>query len=214
MRFMPVPQTQLDDLWNFDDPDASAARFAAAAGRTTGQERAELETQRARAWGLLGRYDEADAVLDAITDGSDVVQTRIALERGRLRNSSGDPDAAVPLFQKAAALAASADLTFLQVDALHMLAIAHTPHATDWADRALVVLEDTDDPRTLRWRVALYNNAGWTHLGAGRPEESLAAFENAKDAAVRWGTPQQVRWADEAVVTARQATERPRRPAG
>ena len=62
----------------------------------------------------------------ARTGRSDV---RVALERGRLRNSAGDPAAAVPLFRAAAEGAASAGLVFLQVDALHMLAIADPAHA-------------------------------------------------------------------------------------
>jgi tetratricopeptide (TPR) repeat protein len=202
---MPVSQTRLDELWDFDDPTASASRFAAAAAQATDPERAELDTQRARAWGLQGRFAEADAVLDALTDESEVVRARIALERGRLRNSSGDPDGAVPLFREAAALAASADLVFLQVDALHMLAIADSAHRTEWTERALSALDATDDPRTLRWRVALHNNAGWAHLDAGRLAEALTDFDKAKDAALRWGTAQQVRWADEALDEARRA---------
>ncbi|KHK97464.1 hypothetical protein LK09_11960 [Microbacterium mangrovi] len=202
---MPLSQTRLDELWNFDDPAASAERFAVAAADATEPERSELETQRARALGLQKRSDDADAVLDAISDRSAVVRTRVALERGRLRNSADEPHAAVPLFREAAALAASAGLVFLEVDALHMLAIADPAHAASWTDQALSVLDGTDEPRTLRWRVALFNNRGWAELDDGRPREALVAFEKAKDAAVRWGTPQQVQWADEALDEARRA---------
>lgn len=92
---------------------------------------------------------------------------------------------------------------FLRVDALHMLAIAEPDQAQEWTAAALEVLEGVDDARTLRWRVSLHNNAGWAHLDAGRFAEALTSFERSRDAATRWGTPQQVVWADEAIAEAR-----------
>ena len=204
---MTLPQSALDALWDFDDPCASEGRFARAAAAASGAERAELETQRARALGLQERYDEADAVLDAITDDAPVVRVRVELERGRVRNSSGDPDAAARLFRAAAEAAAAAGLTFLRIDALHMLAIADAAKADAWTAQALSELENVDDPRTLRWRVSLHSNAGWARFDAGRLAEALAAFEEARRAAERWGTPQQVRWADEAVAECRAAID-------
>ena len=65
----------------------------------------------------------------------------------------------MPLFLAAADLAEGVD-AFLQVDALHMLAIADADHAAEWTARALAVLDGVTDPRTLRWRVSLHNNAG------------------------------------------------------
>ena len=130
---------------------------------------------------------------------------RKALERGRLHNSAGDADAAIACFRASAGAAASADQLFLHVDALHMLAIADAAHADDWTREALALLQKTDDPRTLRWAVALHNNAGWRHLDAGRPVEAVGAFESAREAAVLWGTPQQLVWADEALGEARAA---------
>ncbi len=133
-------------------------------------------------------YDGAvpveQALLDSLWDFSDA-----AGSEARLRD--------------AAAAAASAGLTFLHVDALHMLAIADPEHADEWTDAALAALEDVDEPRTLRWRVSLYNNLGWWHADSGRPDEALAAFEASRDAAERWGTPQQVAWADEAIAEVR-----------
>jgi hypothetical protein len=83
-----------------------------------------------------------------------------------------------------------------------MLAIADPGHADEWTAEALSALDATDDARTLRWRVSLHNNAGWAHFDAGRFAEAVAAFERAKDAAARWGTPQQRQWADEALAEA------------
>jgi len=205
---MALRQQELDALWDFSHPAGSEARLRAAAdAETDAATRAELETQVARALGLQERFAEGDAVLDAIPADlaarSSSVRARVLLERGRLRDSAGDADAAAALFREAAdAASASRDLVFLHVDALHMLAIADTSHTAEWTAQALDALEDGDDPRTLRWRVSLHNNAGWDHFDAGRLDEALAEFERAKDAAVRWGTPQQVQWADEAIAEA------------
>ncbi|MEZ3160580.1 hypothetical protein AB1K54_08510 [Microbacterium sp. BWT-B31] len=206
---MTVTQAQLDALWDFGDAAGSEGRLREAAqAATDAATRAELETQIARALGLQGRFDEADALLDAIpaevATAEAAVRVRIALERGRLRNSGGDPDGALALFREATEAAAS-DLVFLRVDGLHMLAIADPDRAEAWTAEALEALEDVDDARTLRWRVSLHNNAGWARFDAGRVAEAIVEFERAKDAATCWGTPQQVAWADEALAEARAA---------
>jgi tetratricopeptide (TPR) repeat protein len=208
---MTLAQTRLDDLWDFSDAAASEARLRAAAEQETdAATRAELETQVARALGLQGRFDEADAVLDAVAIEDSAVAARAALERGRVRNSSGDAESAVPYFLAAVDAASGSGLTFLQVDALHMLAIAEPDQAEEWTAAAEGALDGVEDPRTLRWNVSLHNNAGWRHFDAGRLDEALTAFEAARDASTRWGTPQQVQWADEALAEVREAasTER------
>lgn len=202
---MTISQAALDELWDFSDPAGTENRMTAKAASASGSDRAELRTQAARALGLQERYAEADAVLDAIDDGDPAVRVRVALERGRVRNSSGSPDAAVPLFREAADAAASAGLVFLQVDALHMLAIADPARAEEHTAAAFAALATTEDARTLRWKVALHNNAGWSHLDAGRVPQAIAEFEASRDAAARWGTPQQVQWAEEAIAEARSA---------
>lgn len=203
---MTLAQTRLDELWDFSDPAGSEARLREAAARETdAATRAELETQVARALGLQERFAEADAVLDAAAIEDAAVAARAALERGRVRNSAGDAEGAVAYFLAAADAASGSGLTFLQVDALHMLAIADADQAEEWTAAALAALDRVDDPRTLRWRVSLHNNAGWRLFDAGRLDEAVASFETARDAAARWGTPQQVQWADEALAEAREA---------
>lgn len=203
---MAISQARLDELWDFSDPAGSETRLRAAAEEEVdASARAELETQVARALGLQERFAEADALLDALAIDDDAVAARAALERGRLRNSSGDAESAVSYFLAAAGAASTARQTFLHVDALHMLAIADAANAEDWTDQALALLDGVDDARTLRWRVSLHNNAGWTHFDAGRFTDAVASFERSRDAATRWGTPQQVQWADEALAEARSA---------
>lgn len=211
---MAIAQVRLDELWDFSDPVASEVRLRAAAAAATGADRPELLTQAARALGLQGLFPAADALLDDVLEGPfgrvPVVQTRCALERGRLRNSAGDAPAAIPLLRAAARTAAARTAAathdaFLQVDALHMLAIADRPHADEWTDAALAALDDVTDARTLRWRVSLLNNRGWTRFDGGLFAEALASFAASREAAIHWGTPEQIGWADEAIATTRAA---------
>jgi hypothetical protein len=201
---MVVAQSSLDELWDFDDPAGSESRLRSAVeGEADPAAQAELQTQVARALGLQRRFDEADAILDDLSVENAAVAVRTALERGRLRNSAGDANAAIPFFRAAAEGASGAGLTFLEVDALHMLAIADPDRSEAWTSAALLVLERTQEPRTLRWRVSLHNNAGWSLWGAGRLPEAVTQFQAAREAATRWGTPEQVEWADEAIAEIR-----------
>src|SRR5262245_19197293 len=111
---MTLAQTRLDELWDFSDAAASERRLRAEAEQETdAATRAELETQVARALGLPERFSEADAVLDAVAIDGAAVAARAALERGRVRNSAGDPESAVPYFLAAVDAASGAGLTFL-----------------------------------------------------------------------------------------------------
>lgn len=195
-----MDQERLDALWDLADPAGSEARLRAAVGAEDDPgARAELETQVARALGLQGRGAEADAVLDTIGHGGTVVVARVALERGRVRNSAGDPTAAVPLFETALGAAREAGDAFLVVDALHMLAIVDADRSAAWTEEALAVLDAVTDPRTLRWRVSLLSNRGVALVGAGDLDAALVAFRAAQVAAEAHGTDQQRTWAQEDV---------------
>jgi tetratricopeptide (TPR) repeat protein len=196
-----LEQKTLDELWNFDDPAGSEARFrtAAADDNYDADEQAEFATQVGRAIGLQGRYEEADALLDAIDADEPTVAVRVLLERGRLLNSSGHAAMAVPLFEQAAELADHLSEEFLAVDALHMLAIADPEHAESWTRSALEYASTVHDPRTRRWMVSLHNNLGWTLHQGGRFTEALVEFQLAEQWAERVGTPQQQEWAREAI---------------
>ena len=194
-------QETLDRLWNFEDPALSEARLRAAADDPAydADERAELQTQVGRAMGLQGRYEEADALLDAIDGDEPTVAVRVLLERGRLLNSSGHAEMAVPLFEQAAELADHLGEEFLAVDALHMLAIADAAHAETWTRSTLEYASTVHDERTRRWLVALHNNLGWTLHDAGRCTEAMVEFQLAGQWAERIGTPRQQQLAREAI---------------
>lgn len=189
---------RLDALWDFSDPDASAERFAAelSSGPVAA---AELLTQRARALGLAGHGEEADALLASIEPIAPVVAIRLALERGRRLNSDGHPDQAVPFFTEALDTAVREGEDFLAVDAAHMLAIADGERSAEWAQRGIRMVAETTDARTRRWAIALHNNLGWYHHDAGRFVEALEQFELAKVAAHAHGSAQQQQWAQEAI---------------
>ncbi len=135
-------------------------------------------------------------------------RVRIALERGRLRNSGGDPAAAVPLLpappadrRRVASPPTSCSCRWMRCTCSRS---PMPPHAAA-VDRARAA-------RARRRRRRSRHSGGasgctTTRVGAAStPRTSrrpIAEFELAKDAAVRWGTPQQVAWADEALDEAR-----------
>lgn len=190
-----IDQETLDALWDFGEPAESEMRFRAAA--ETSADRDELMTQAARALGLQDRFDEAHAILDGVDTDTPVVRTRVALERGRLHRSAGDSETSVPLFELAAATADQAGLTFLRVDALHMLAMADPSDAAAHTTAAIEIADSATDARTRRWTIALHNNLGWHLHDTGQFEPALAEFELALDASREYGTAEQVhiaRW--------------------
>ena len=196
-----LEQKTLDQLWNFDDPKTSEANFRAAMSdqKYDADERAELATQLGRAIGLQGRVEEADALLDTIECDEPTVSVRVLLERGRLLNSTGHPEMAVPLFEQAAELADHLGEDFLAVDALHMLAITDSAHAEAWTRSALEYASSAHDERTKPWMVTLHTKLGWTLHDSGRYTEALVEFQLAEQWAERVGTPYQQQWARDAI---------------
>jgi len=197
-----ITQEQLDALWKFDDPLASEMAFRGAISSSDDPlARAVLGTQLARALGLQARYDEADRVLESIDAPVPAIRARVALERGRLRNSGGHPEDAVGFFENAATVAEAAGEPFLLVDALHMLGIVQPERGGAHVATALAVLDASPAPdlRTQRWRVALHNNRGWALFGDGEPAAALQEFEQALRDAGQYGTEEQQGWAREAI---------------
>ena len=181
----------LDDLWDDDNPAASEARFrqwiadlAPSERPGNDAQRAEAETQLARAQGLQRHFTDARATLGAVEsrlpDLPPRVRIRCALERGRVFNSSGEPDRAQPLFLAAWEQARDAGEDALAVDAAHMLGIvASGEESLAWNLRALELAQSTPEPRAQRWQGSLYNNIGWSYFDEGRYIDALAMFERA-----------------------------------
>lgn len=168
---------ELDSLWDFNDLAASERRFAQAA---TGEHQAEAMTQLARAVGLQKRFDEANRVLDEAADigGGEIVDARVALERGRiLRDSGGDP---LPEFQKAIEISTRNGFDFYAVDAMHMLAICATgEEALSLSEKAIEMAANSKSIRAQQWQASLLNNLGWSHFDTGDFTNALNCFERA-----------------------------------
>jgi tetratricopeptide (TPR) repeat protein len=173
--------------WDFTDPAGSRARFEQAAAAEPDEARRQVWlTQVARTHGLQGAYDEGHAALDALGDPAGLgaePAVRALLERGRLRNSAGDPAGAVPLFRAAYDQAVSAGLIGLAADAAHMLAIAlPADQHQEWAGRGMALADGPGgaaDPLARTMLAALLNNLGWTYADAGRWAEALPLFDRA-----------------------------------
>lgn len=173
----------LRPLWDFDDLDGTEARLREqldAEGDDAG--RAEVLTQLARVHGLRGSFDAGDALLDEATvlaGASRVAAARIDLERGRLRRSSGDAAAALPLFESAFEVARDAGAAFVAADAAHMAALAAPERegVVAWTNRGIDVAESHEGTRY--WIGPLLNNLGWEYFDAGEHELALDAFRRA-----------------------------------
>lgn len=176
----------LDAAWDFDRPAESAARLRTelAALPSGSAARLELSTQLARAQGLQRAFAAAHVTLDAVERAlpgkPERVAVRYLLERGRVLNSSRQPETAVPLFREALARARAAGEDFLAIDAAHMLGITAAPDdRLRWDLEAVALTEKTRDPRAKRWLASLYNNIGWTYHDRGDFAAALAYFEKA-----------------------------------
>ena len=174
---------RLRPLWDFDDLDATERRLRAQLeAETADAGRAVILTQLARVCGLRGDFDAGDVLLDkatAVGGDSRIVATRVDLERGRIRRSSGDPASARPLFESAYALALEERQHFVATDAAHMVALVATDRDdfVDWTRRGIELAELHEDASY--WLGPLLNNLGWEHYEAGELELALAAFERA-----------------------------------
>lgn len=195
---------RVKDIWDFDDPAGSEARFRKAAANASGPEREALLTQAARALGLRGEYDDAHALLDSLTQASPEVAVRVALERGRLLRSAGDPDAARPHFAAAAETARGAGLEELHLDALHMIAIvAPLPDQPVLQLAALEIARAATDPEARAWEAPLLNNLGMTYADLEEWPRAVAVLEEAVAVRRRLGDPDRLRLAEENAAWAR-----------
>jgi tetratricopeptide (TPR) repeat protein len=196
----PLDTAWLDRSWDFDRPAESEARFRAELAKALDGTAARLEllTQLARAQGLQREFAAAHSTLDtverSIPGSPERVAVRYLLERGRVFNSSRQPERAVPLFIEALAKAQKAHEDFLAIDAAHMLGIA-APAADRlaWNLQAVSLIETTSDARAKRWLASLYNNIGWTYHERGDYAAALAYFEKALPAWEARGDPRGIR---------------------
>jgi tetratricopeptide (TPR) repeat protein len=197
---------RFDEMWDYDDPAATEARFRAMlpALEARGDESLalQLRTQIARSLGLQRRFDASHALLDSVEArlpaAPPVVRVRYLLERGRALNSGGRATDARPLFLEAWDAARACGEDGFAVDAAHMVAIVESgEERVRWNETGLALARDSADPRARRWRGSLLNNLGWTYHDAGDFERAHGLFEEALSVRREEGTRQQVdvaRW--------------------
>ncbi len=177
---------RLRELWDFSDLDASEERLRVQLGaEDTDEGRAEVVTQLARVEGLRDRFDEGERLLveaESLAGDSAVARARVDLERGRLRRSGGDPDAARPLFESAFATALDDRRYFIAADAAHMVALVAPGRDgfVEWTSRGIELAEQHE--AAAYWRGPLLNNLGWEQYQAGEYDTALETFERALDA--------------------------------
>jgi len=174
---------RLRSVWDFDDLAATEDRLREQLVReTTGEGRAEVLTQLARVRGLHGDFDAGEQLVEeaeALGGASPIALARIDLERGRLRRSNSNVEAALPLFESAFARSLEAGHYFVAVDAAHMAALA-TPdreRVVAWTERGIDLAESQASARY--WLGPLLNNLGWEYYEAGDYEHALDAFRRA-----------------------------------
>ena len=191
----------LRPYWDFDDLDATERRFR--------DLRAEALTQLARVQGLREDFAGGDRLLDEVAEESARVRIRVDLERGRLRRSAGDKEAALPLFEQAFEAAVEAGEDWLAGDAAHMAALASADRGgfVAWTTRGLELAERSKAASD--WAGPLLNNLGWEHFDAEEYEEALELFEQALAVRERDpGKPAAIEHARDAVAEAKKALGR------
>ncbi len=185
-----------DELWDYGKPAETEMQFRSlmpvALEHGDASYRAALMTQIARTLGLQQKFAEAHTLLDSvemmITDGMVVPKIRYLLERGRVYNSSGEPEKAKPLFEQAMGIALEEKQDYYAIDAIHMMQIVEPPEKQlVWAEKAIELAEKSADKRAQKWLGPLYNNTGWSYFDLEQFERAMEYFQKS----LRWREEQQ-----------------------
>lgn len=176
-----------DSLWEYEHPDRTEMKFREILLHVPENEPAFLEllTQIARAQGLQRKFEHAHQTLNQVERRLGEIPSRARirylLERGRVFNSSGQPERARPLFEQALALAEQISEDFYAVDALHMLAILVPPQQSLALNlQAIQLAERSPDGKARGWLGSLYNNTGWAFHSMHDYSSALEMFEKAE----------------------------------
>ena len=185
---------QIDGLWTINDPVEGQVQLKRATAEYPGSAD-ELQTQIARSLGLQGRFDEAWEELSKISKmHSPIVEIRVQIEKGRLKNSSGNRNDAKPYFLKALELAEKGHFDYYAIDAAHMLGIvSEGQESIRWNELALQLAVNSKVRRAQNWKGSLLNNLGWTYFSIGDFNTALITFESALDFQKIAGDPVRIR---------------------
>jgi tetratricopeptide (TPR) repeat protein len=207
LLIMPTPAAAealpaFDKLWDFSNPAKTEAAFRELLPKAKASGNAgylvELMTQIARTQGLQRKFDEAHKTLDVaqglLTDDLKRARVRYLLERGRVFNSSKEPEKAKPLFLEAWEVGTKAGEERLAVDAAHMMGIVESPEKSlEWNLKAIEYCEKSQNREVAGWLGPLYNNTGWTYYEKGDYPRALDLLKKAQAFYLQRGTPEQIR---------------------
>ena len=180
------PLPEFDALWDYNDPGGTELKFRELipVAKESGDMsyHAQLLTQIARTEGLQRKFEDAHNTLDTVeamlTDEMVVAKIRYLLERGRVHNSSGQPEESKPCFLEAWELGLEHGEDYHAVDAAHMMGIVEPPDKQlEWAAKAMELAEKSEDERARNWLGPLYNNTGWSYHDLGEYDKALELFE-------------------------------------
>jgi len=195
-------------MWDFGKPALSEERFRAALATAQGDDALILKTQIARTHGLRRDFDQARALLAEVEPQLNAAgpeaRVRYWLELGRTYSSAThDPSSQVAdtkararaAYDNALAVATAEKLDYLAIDTMHMYAFVDRTPADElaWADRALAVLEASQQADAKQWEASLRNNRGYALHQLGRNDEALAEFKRALAARERQGDVRSIR---------------------
>jgi tetratricopeptide (TPR) repeat protein len=189
-----------DALWDYSHPDQTEARFREVLLQIPEADPAFLEllTQIARAQRRQHKFEKAHQTLDQVERRSEKILSRpyvrYLLERGRVFNSSGDPERASPFFEQALEFGKQISEDFYAIDALHMLAIIASPDQGLRLNlQAIQMAESSRQDKARRWLGSLYNNTGWAYHDLGNYVAALEIFEKAEELRMSQGTVKETR---------------------
>lgn len=178
-----------DALWDYSNPQQTETKFREILIQIPEDNPAYLEllTQIARAQGLEQKYDRAHQTLDQVErrlgNYPSRAKVRYFLERGRVFNSSGNPEEARSLFERALDMAKDLSEDFYAVDGLHMLAIVAPPASNlDLNLQAIQLAESSEQEKARNWLGSLYNNTGWAYHDLCDFDAALDMFQKAEAA--------------------------------
>lgn len=190
----------LFDLWDFGDAVASETRFREAVDSAHNDEdRALAMTQVARAQGLQGDFEGARETLanaDRLLLNESIARAQYWVEIGRVENTSGNPNGALPHFAKSLAMASALQAEYLTIDAAHMLAIAAPLEEQPmYGEQALRLARAARDERAKRWVGPIVNNLGWTYMDLKQPKQALPYFKESVEFRISQGAEAPIRMA-------------------
>jgi N-acetylglutamate synthase-like GNAT family acetyltransferase len=171
----------LSSLFDFGDLSGTTERFGQLAAAQVGSQFGAIAaTQQARAMGLSGDWQAARKLLESIDSADELVAGWIAIELGRIANSTNADGSGRVEFEYAFSAGKAIPDDGLAVDAAHMLAIIGSPaEQVLWSETGLELAEASVDPRARALVGALLNNLGCCLGEQNRWEVALAVHQRA-----------------------------------